>query len=89
MFYFIGSVLLNDPDNICAETNGGSHIKPGIVVSLLCHVDNTGAPGGNYLIWITPVSKIKSVIVLFLVLILFWTMYTYWYVGMTISGYCV
>ena len=75
MFYFIASVLLNDPDNICGETNGGSHIKPGTVVSLLCHVDNTGAPGGNYLIRITPVSKIKSVIVLFLVLRLFWTMY--------------
>ena len=68
MFYFIGSVLLNDPDNICAETNGGSHVEPRVVVSLLCYGNNTGATGGNILIWTTPVSKIKSVIILFLVL---------------------
>ena len=75
LFYFIGSVLPDDPNYICA--NGGSHIKVGIVVSLGCYVNNTGASGaGNVLIWITPVSKIKCMIILFLVLRLFWTMYT-------------
>ena len=72
MFYFIASVTLIDLNNIC----GGSHIKPEVVMSLLCYVNNTGALGGNVLIWITPVSKIKSVIVLFLDLRSFWTMYT-------------
>ena len=55
------SVLLNDPKNICNET-GGSHVLPGQVVTLLCVVDNTGAPGGNLLIWSTPVNKIGDLI---------------------------
>ena len=55
------SVLLNDPKNICSET-GGSHVLPGQVVTLLCVVDNTGAPGGNLLIWSTPVSQIGDLI---------------------------
>ena len=60
LFYFIGSVLVIDLNKICNETNGSSHIKPGIVVSLLCYVNNTGDrdTGGNILIWNTPVSKI-------------------------------
>ena len=64
-------MVLNDPGNICAETNGSSHVSSGNIVSLQCDVDNTGAIGGNYLIWIVPVSKIKCVIILFLVLRLF------------------
>ena len=56
--FFIGSVLLIDLDNICAETNESSHVIPEVVVSLGCYVNNTGANGGNYLIWNTPVSKI-------------------------------
>ena len=62
-FYFIGSVVLNDPNNIC-----GRCVKPEIVASLLCYVNNTGARGaGNVLIWNTPVSKIKSVIYCYIV----------------------
>ena len=56
-----GSVLLNDPKNICSE-NGGSHVLPGEVVNLFCVVDNTGARGGNVLIWNTPVSQIGDLI---------------------------
>ena len=56
-----GSVLLNDPKNICSES-GGSHVLPGVVVTLFCVVDNTGAPGGNLLIWNTPVSQIGDLI---------------------------
>ena len=55
------SVLLNDPNNICSE-NGGSHVLPGQIITLLCSVDNTGAPGGNLLIWNTPVSEIGDLI---------------------------
>ena len=69
-FYFIGSVTLSDPSNIC-----GRCVEPGIVVRLLCYVNNTGATGGNILIWNTPVSEIESVIILFLVSRLFWTVY--------------
>ena len=57
---FIGSVVLNDPNNICRRC-----VEPEIVASLLCYVNNTGARGAsNVLIWNTPVSEIKSVIVL-------------------------
>ena len=69
-FYFIGSVTLSDPSNIC-----GRCVEPGIVVRLLCYGNNTGATGGNILIWNTPVSEIESVIILFLVSRLFWTVY--------------
>ena len=55
------SVLLNDLKNICNET-GGSHVIPEEVVTLSCDVDNTGAPGGNLLIWNTPVSQIGDLI---------------------------
>ena len=54
-------MLLNDPKNICSET-GGSHVQPGEVITLLCDVDNTGARGGNLLIWHTPVSQIGDLI---------------------------
>ena len=56
-----GSVLLNDSTNICSES-GGSHVIPGEVVNLFCNVDNTGAAGGNVLIWNTPVSQIGDLI---------------------------
>ena len=50
------SVLLNDPNNICSETNAeGSRVPPGMIVTLHCEVDNTGA-GVNLLIWSTPVE---------------------------------
>ena len=49
------SVLLTDPDNICSETNGGSHVVPGMVVTLVCDVNNTGA-NINLLIWNTQVN---------------------------------
>ena len=49
-------MLLNDSTNICSE-NGGSHVLPGEVVNLFCNVDNTGALGGNLLVWDTPVSQ--------------------------------
>ena len=55
------SVLLNDPKNICSGP-GGWHVLPGVVVTLLCVVDNTGALGGNLLIWNTPVSQIGDLI---------------------------
>ena len=74
-FYFVGSVLLIDLSNICAENNGDLHVPSEKTGTLQCVVDNTGAIGGNVLIWNTPVSKTKSVIVLFLVLRLFWTLY--------------
>ena len=54
-------MLLKDPKHICSET-GGSHIPPGQVVTLFCFVDNTGAPGGNLLIWHTPVNQIGDLI---------------------------
>ena len=47
-------MLLNDPNNICNETNG-SHVLPGAAVTLLCVVNNTGA-SLNLLVWNTPVS---------------------------------
>ena len=56
LFYFIVSALINDPGNICAETNGGLHVLPGETVTLQCVVNNTGATQ-NLLIWNTPVSK--------------------------------
>ena len=77
LFYFIGSVTLSDPSNIC-----GRCVEPGIVVRLLCYVNNTGARGGNILIWNTPVSEIESVIILFLVSRLFWTVYICIYICM-------
>ena len=54
-------MLLYDPKNICSET-GGSYVLPGQVVTLLCVVDNTGAPGGNIIIWNTPVNEIGDLI---------------------------
>ena len=47
-------MLLNDPNNICSE-NEGSHVLPGVVVTLLCVVNNTEA-FNKVLIWITPGS---------------------------------
>ena len=76
MFYFIGSVSLIDLSNIYAENNGDLHVPSEKTGTLQCVVDNTGAIGDNVLIWNTPASKTKSVIVLFLVLRSFWSVYT-------------
>ena len=57
LFFFIGSVFLKDPNNVCAETNGGLHVPPEETVTLRCVVNNTGAIGVHVLIWNTPVSK--------------------------------
>ena len=48
-------VLLTDPDNICNEMNGGTHVLPNTNITLLCDVNNTGALF-NQLQWITPVD---------------------------------
>ena len=57
------SVLLNDPKNICSKDGCmGLRIRPGEVVTLLCIVNNTGALGGNLVIWNTPVSQIGDLI---------------------------
>ena len=51
------SVLLNDPNDVCSETNTeGSRILPGVIITLRCEVDNTGA-GVNLLVWNTPVQN--------------------------------
>ena len=49
-------MLLYDPNDICSETNaGGSRMLPGVIVTLHCEVNNTGA-AVNLLVWNTPVQ---------------------------------
>ena len=57
IFFIFGraSVLLDDPNNVCSKT-GTSHVLPGIMTTLLCAVNNTGAVN-NLLIWSTPVNQ--------------------------------
>ena len=49
------SVLLNDPNNVCNKPET-SHVLPGMMITLLCMVNNTGAVN-NLLIWSTPVNQ--------------------------------
>ena len=49
------SVLLNDPNNVCSKTET-SHVLPGMMITLLCTVNNTGAVN-NLLMWSTPVNQ--------------------------------
>ena len=49
----------DDPDGICSEMNGGSHVPPGVEVNLICKVNFTSNPGVNILTWYLPLPQNK------------------------------
>lgn len=49
---------LDDPDGICSEMNGGSHVLPGMEVNLICKVNFTSNLGPPHVFtWILPENK--------------------------------